>query len=76
MWPLSKYHLCMYITHAQIKQVSDNSDQAKANVEKLLADAAKEITYWGYKDKFLALLELEEMEHDKILKNRYVWIIV
>ena len=43
-----------------------------AEVAKLVNTASKEITYWGYKDKFLALLDLEQKEHDHILTTRYV----
>ena len=57
-----------------VPRTSNSSDQAK--VEDLLAAAAKEITHWWYKDKFLALLDLEQMEHDRILKTRCVWISI
>ena len=52
-----------------IPSARENDDQASV---RLLEAATKGITHWGYNDKFIALLDLEEREHDQILRNRYV----
>ena len=51
---------------------STSTGSGLAEMLALMNTASKETTYWGYKDKFLALLDLEQKEHDHILTTRYV----
>ena len=51
---------------------STSTGSGLAEMLALMNTASKETTYWGYKDKFLALVELEQKEHDHILTTRHV----
>lgn len=51
---------------------STSTGSGLAEMLALMNTASKETTYWGYKDKFLALLDLEQKEHDHILTTRHV----